>query len=71
MHFILKLDQTSDVKVVIYNMAGEKVAALAGTLAGPVGSLTWDCAQVGGGIYIARIYKNNSELAKLKVAVVK
>lgn len=71
MRFILNLDQSAAIKVEIYNAAGERVATLAETLSGPGAYLTWDCGGHAPGAYLARVFKAGTEIAVLKVAVVK
>jgi hypothetical protein len=70
-HFVLNLNETSDVKINVYNLNGERVAGLRQTLSGQGAALTWACQGAGPGIYLARISVNGQEVAKLKVAVMK
>jgi hypothetical protein len=70
--FLMHLDQPVMVKIAIYNMLGEKVAMLdAGLLSGRGQAVTWDCPHAGAGIYVARVFQQNQEVAKIKFAVVR
>jgi hypothetical protein len=70
-HFVLNLSETSDVKINLYNLNGERVAGLRQMLSGQGATLTWACRGAGAGIYLARISINGREVAKRKVAVMR
>ncbi len=71
MTFVFGLDQAAGVKVVIYNLAGERVAELAGDFAAGRGqTLVWGCGDAAPGVYLARFMVNGAEKAKLKVGVI-
>lgn len=68
--FLIHLDNAAEVKIIIYNMVGEKIAELLENL--PVGHgqiIIWDCSQVATGIYIARVFIQGREVQKLKLAL--
>lgn len=67
--FILGLDRAARVNITLYNLAGERVAAMAGEFNSGTASLVWDCGQAAPGIYLARIMEDGVEKAKLKVAL--
>jgi len=68
--FALPLDQAAVMKVMIYNLTGERVAVLNASLAaGPGKSVTWDCRDMAAGIYVARVMKDGREVGKIKLAV--
>lgn len=71
MHFILNLDHPAEIRVEIYNAVGERAATLKATLSGAGAGLTWECAHQARGIYIARVFKGNTEIANIKAALVK
>jgi hypothetical protein len=72
MKFVFRLDAAAAIKIQIYNLAGERVASLYGEFAAGSGqSLVWDLDGVASGVYVARVFKNGSEKAELKVAVVR
>ncbi len=71
MHFIVHLDQPAKVEIMIFNLAGERVARLAANLpAGHGQTLTWNCGQVAPGMYTVQVLKDGRKTGTLKVAVV-
>jgi len=68
--FILNLDQPSEVKAVIYNMAGNRVAEVAENCGTGNQYLTWNSRDAAPGIYLVRIFKRGRETAKRKVAII-
>lgn len=69
------LNSNAEVKVKIYDLAGEKVAEFSGPGIGGIDNeVQWDVSNVQSGIYIARIEANGSSghgVALVKIAVVK
>jgi hypothetical protein len=71
-HFLVTAGRSGQIKVELYNLAGERVAELqaqAGS-AGPV-DLVWVCGQAAPGIYFSRVLVEGTELSKQRVAVVR
>ncbi|MEW6515589.1 MAG: T9SS type A sorting domain-containing protein [candidate division FCPU426 bacterium] len=69
--FAVNLLQLATVKVVLYNLSGERVAELSSEFGSGTQGLVWNCADAAPGVYLARILVNGDEKATLKVAVVK
>lgn len=68
--FVLHTRQTADLKVVIYNLAGEQVAALRQQLgSGPGQSAVWDCRGAAPGVYIAHLLLDGKSIGKRKIAI--
>ena len=70
MHFVFNLDQSTEVSLRIYNLAGENVAKVQGTLTGPAAVLDWDCSSAAPGIYMVRVFQAGEAKTLLKVAVI-
>jgi len=68
--FHLVMDQAGEARVTLYNLAGERVAAISASLAAGPGELVWECGSAAPGIYLARVNANGAE-RKLKIAVVR
>lgn len=69
--FLIRLRTPGQVRLDIYNMAGEQVASLSGEAAGNELVLIWDCSQVSNGVYLASFTFGGGKHYTLKVAVVK
>ena len=69
--FLLTLKTPAIVEINLYNLGGERVAVLEGNLAAGTQALSWDCAAVAPGIYLARVLVAGEEFQKLKVAIVR
>ncbi|MEK6572063.1 MAG: T9SS type A sorting domain-containing protein, partial [Bacteroidota bacterium] len=69
------LKTSADVKVKIFDLAGDKVAEMSGPGIGGIDNeVKWDVSNVQSGLYIARIEANGSGergVALVKIAVVK
>lgn len=68
---ILELDEASDIKAEIYNIAGERVAELQASLQAGRQNIVWDTRQLAPGIYIVRIVKNGEQIDTRKIAIIK
>ncbi len=72
MTFVFHLDQAAEVKVLIYNLAGERVAELSGDFtAGRGQTLVWECGDVAPGVYLAVVLHDNKKKDTLKIAITK
>lgn len=70
--FLMHLDQAADVKIIIYNLSGERISELKKILSPGRGQVVvWKCDQVATGIYLARIFMQGKEVEKIKIAVVR
>lgn len=68
--FLMHLDRAAVVTVKIYNLLGECVAEIAcGLPSGQGQTVSWDCRNAAAGVYVARIFQDGRETAKLKLAV--
>ncbi len=64
------VDHPAEMKVVVYNMVGERVAAFSGTLAAGRGqSVVWNCSEVTPGIYMAHLLLDGRDIGTCKIAV--
>jgi hypothetical protein len=71
MNFLVHLDQSAKVQVVIYNVASERIAYITQQLpAGRGQKIEWNCADIGPGIYIYRLLINGEEKEKRKIALI-
>jgi alkaline phosphatase len=72
MQFVLDLERSRRVKIVLFNLAGERVSTLEDALAsGPGGMMRWDCSQVASGIYFAQVYLDGISAGQARVSVVR
>jgi hypothetical protein len=71
MVFRLVLDEAAEVKVLVYNFRGERIAMIEASLLAGQGSVTWNCSSVAPGVYLARLQVNGQERKKIKVAVIR
>jgi hypothetical protein len=70
--FGVNLIQSADVKIVIFNSAGRKVAEVKEVRQAGTGQvLTWDCSHAADGIYLAKIYFDNQDAGSVKFSVMK
>jgi hypothetical protein len=70
--FVLHTQRAVNLKIVVYNSAGERAAELHASLgAGPGQSAIWDCHGMAPGIYIAHLLLDEKEIGNAKVAVVR
>lgn len=69
--FLVRLRTPGQVKLDIFNMAGEQVASLSGEAGGNALVLAWDCSRVAAGVYLAYFTLGGGKHSTLKVAVIK
>jgi hypothetical protein len=69
MAFDLDLWNDAKVTITLFNLHGERVAAISATLSAGHQTMTWDCSHVAPGIYMAHMVVNGNSSGKLKVAV--
>lgn len=67
--FLVSLESSSGIRIVLFNLAGERVAELTGDLPVGVAPITWDCSGQAPGVYLARVFAGGKLLKTLKVAV--
>jgi len=65
------MEEPGRVEISVYNLAGERVAELAGSLPQGPGELVWECGALAPGIYLARIRINGEQKRRFKLAVVR
>jgi len=68
-NFVLNLESDHHVTIDLYNSTGERIAAIAKDVSGPLPILTWDCSSVSCGVYIARLRVDGKEWGRMKLAV--
>ncbi|MEW6515319.1 MAG: FG-GAP-like repeat-containing protein [candidate division FCPU426 bacterium] len=71
MRFVMNVEEAGRVMIMIYNLNGERVAALNTDLYSGRETITWDCSGLAPGIYLARLLLEGKEIGKAKVAVVR
>ncbi len=69
--FFLSPEQDSEVRISLYNMAGERVAELGASMLEGPGELAWECSSVAPGIYLARVVVNGEVRKRIKLAVLR
>lgn len=71
--FAVEASGAGEIKVLIYNLSGERVAVLSAFSAGPEtpAVLNWNCSPVAPGVYLVRATQDGREIGKVKVAVVR
>ncbi len=70
--FVLHLDSAADIRVAVYNLAGERVTELQAVLdAGSNRRITWDCRSAAPGVYLAGIYRDGRLQELQRVAVIR
>ncbi len=70
--FVLEMGSEAEVRVSVYNLHGERVAAVSQRVpAGRDQAVSWDCRNAAPGLYLARIRVNGREIAAAKVAVIR
>lgn len=69
--FFLSMEEPGRVEISVYNLAGERVAELAGSLPQGPGELVWECGALASGIYLARVRINGEQKRRFKLAVVR
>lgn len=70
-NFIFNLDQTTKIKIKIFNLAGEQVSSLSDTYqAGQNQIMSLSCQNMAVGIYIAQVWFNNQKVEGIKFAVI-
>jgi hypothetical protein len=70
-HIRFSLLQPGETRILLYNMAGERVVELKGSLPSGTAELVWECGSVAPGIYLAQVMVDGVVRGKLKLAVVK
>ncbi len=68
--FMFDLKERTQVKIEIYNLAGERVARLEGDLTETTPVLIWNSRPVASGIYLSRIFWDGHEVVRMKIAVI-
>lgn len=68
--FFLRLAEPAEIRVDVYNLAGERLATLAADASVGNQSLTWECGDIAPGLYIARVFRGGTLLGTRKVAVI-
>jgi len=72
MAFMLDLENNADVKIVIFDMAGNKISEIAEYKAqGKNVVINWNCAHVAPGIYLVKTVVNGKVLKTKKIALIK
>jgi hypothetical protein len=69
--FLFNTDSEKSVSIRIYNMTGELVAQISGTVSADNNKVLWDCRGVAPGIYVVRITLPNGTVKKSKVAIIR
>jgi type IX secretion system substrate protein/copper-binding protein NosD len=69
--FAINVNQTSEVKIHVYNLSGECIAKITGMVDALNQTVVWNCADIAPGLYMVRIQKDGVNLEKLKIAIVK
>lgn len=69
--FLLAPDRPVRVKIILLNLAGERVGTVEDALPAGRGTVVWDCRGVAPGLYMARVVLDGKELTKLKIAVIR
>jgi hypothetical protein len=71
MTFAMAVSGSDEVRVLIYNASGEKVADLKEPAAGAgiTTRLHWNCDSAAPGVYLVRVLQGGKEMGKTKVAV--
>jgi hypothetical protein len=67
----MNLEESTEVKIEIYNLAGERIAHLQGDLTESAPALVWNCEHAASGIYLSRIFWNGREVMRMKIAVIR
>lgn len=70
-NFIFIPDQSSLVKVDIFNFAGERIASLQDTLSAFNAFMIWNCSTIAPGIYLARVNVDGINRTVLKLAIIR
>ena len=72
MTFIMNLRNAAVIELKIYNLAGEKIAQIEESVPGGGNqTVVWDCGDIAPGVYLVRIFKDDSLQETKRVAIVK
>jgi hypothetical protein len=71
LHFVVALSRAAEVKVDLFNLAGERVMTLSGSLPAGQSAMDANAGKLAPGIYVARVLANGEELARVKVAIIR
>jgi hypothetical protein len=69
--FLFNPEHAVRIQIKVFNLNGERVAALSGDLPAGKGSVLWDCRNAAPGLYLARVEMDGKEIGVAKVAVVR
>jgi hypothetical protein len=70
MQFAYRAERSGRIAIHIYNVNGERAAALSADALSGQGIITWHCSNMAPGIYLARLLLEGEEIGRAKVAVV-
>ncbi|MEW6517568.1 MAG: BspA family leucine-rich repeat surface protein [candidate division FCPU426 bacterium] len=67
--FLVNPEHPAAVKVVLFNLGGERVSEVEDSVPAGKSAVAWDCRQVASGFYLARLFLDGREIGTAKVAV--
>jgi parallel beta-helix repeat protein len=71
LNFVMNLDESVKIGILIYNLAGERIADIQEDLSVGQQTITWNCKSIAPGIYLVRFVKDGKLEEVQRIAIVK